>query len=88
MGAMPLLLSGYRLFLLRSELETSLEIQNNGMGLHRRETMIPEKQRKSEERFNEWLESIHYVDREGNILPVILTDDESPDPEGDREGAE
>lgn len=37
-----------------------------------------------EEEFNEWLESIRFVDREGDILPVELTEDESSDPENDR----
>jgi len=39
----------------------------------------------SEKEFNEWLESIVFVDREGRPLPVKLTKDESPDPEGDAE---
>ncbi len=40
----------------------------------------------SEQEFNDWLESISFVDTEGNVLPVILTDDITSDPEGDREG--
>jgi len=39
----------------------------------------------SEKEFNEWLESIVFVDKEGTPLPVELTEDESPDPEGDAE---
>lgn len=38
----------------------------------------------SENEFNEWLESIRFVDREGRPLPLELTEDDSPDPEGDR----
>ena len=38
----------------------------------------------SEQEFNEWLESIRFVDSEGNLLPVELTPDESEDPENDR----
>ena len=34
---------------------------------------------------DEWLESICFVDEDGKILPVQLTKDESPDPEGDRD---
>ena len=40
---------------------------------------------KREKEFNDWLESIVFVDKDGRPLPVILTDDESDDPEGDRE---
>lgn len=38
--------------------------------------------------FEEWLESIVFVDEEGKPLPVVLTEDITPDPEGDREGEE
>lgn len=38
----------------------------------------------SEQEFNTWLESITFVDDAGNVLPVLLTDDISDDPEGDR----
>ncbi len=38
----------------------------------------------SEKEFNEWMESILFVDKSGP-LPVKLTEDTSPDPEGDRE---
>lgn len=38
----------------------------------------------SEKEFSEWLESITFVDEDGNVLPVILEDDDSPDPENDR----
>jgi hypothetical protein len=37
-----------------------------------------------DEEFNEWIESIKFVDEEGNVLPVVLTEDVSPDPENDR----
>ncbi len=46
-----------------------------------RVAMIDEK---SEIEFSEWLESISFVDEDGNVLPVILEDDDSPDPENDR----
>ena len=38
-----------------------------------------------EKEFSDWLESITFVDKDGRPLPVILTDDESDDPENDRE---
>lgn len=40
--------------------------------------------KRSEEEFGEWLDSIVLVDQEGRPLPVVLHDDDSPDPEGDR----
>ena len=40
--------------------------------------------KKSEEEFNNWLESIEFVDEDGNIIAPELTEDESDDPEGDR----
>jgi hypothetical protein len=39
----------------------------------------------SEKEFNEWMESITFVDEDDNVLPVELTDDITDDPEGDRE---
>ena len=39
----------------------------------------------SEKDFNAWLNSIEFVDKDGKIIPPVLTDDESDDPEGDRE---
>lgn len=39
----------------------------------------------SEKEFNDWMESISFVDEEGVVLPVKLTEDETNDPEGDRE---
>ncbi len=43
--------------------------------------------RKSREplEFNDWLLSIEFVDKDGNLLPTVLTPDELDDPEGDRE---
>lgn len=41
---------------------------------------------KSEEDFDQWLESITFVGSDGKILPTDLVDGDSPDPEGDREG--
>lgn len=38
----------------------------------------------SEKRFDDWLESIEFVNSEGNLSPHLLTDDESDDPENDR----
>lgn len=38
-----------------------------------------------EKEFNDWLNSIEFVDEKGNISEAKLTDDESDDPEGDRE---
>lgn len=34
--------------------------------------------------FNEWLDSIEFVNREGVISRSVLRDDDSDDPEGDR----
>lgn len=39
---------------------------------------------KKEKEFDEWLESIHIVNSEGEELEPVLTDDDSPDPEGDK----
>jgi len=39
----------------------------------------------SEKNLKDWLESITFVDKDWNPLPVILTDDDSDDPENDRE---
>lgn len=39
---------------------------------------------KSEKDFSEFLESIVFVNKNGEPLPVILDEDESDDPEGDR----
>jgi len=36
-----------------------------------------------EKEFNDWMESITFVDKTGKISPHVLTRDESPDPEGD-----
>lgn len=36
--------------------------------------------------FNEWLESIRFVDKNGKVLPTKLYPDTTPDPEGDRGG--
>jgi hypothetical protein len=41
--------------------------------------------KKSEDDFREWLRSISFVDKTGKLLPLKLTEDDSPDPEGDRE---
>jgi len=34
--------------------------------------------------FNGWLDSIEFVDKRGLVVPAILTEDASSDPEGDR----
>jgi hypothetical protein len=47
---------------------------------------MPSLQEQSEREFNAWLDSIDFVDKNGNASPAILTDDESDDVEGDREG--
>lgn len=39
----------------------------------------------SEDTFNNWMESISFVDKNFKPLPVVLEEDESTDPEGDRE---
>ena len=36
------------------------------------------------EAFNLWLNSIEFIDEDGEIVPHKLTKDESDDPEGDR----
>jgi hypothetical protein len=53
------------------------------MGFHWRDIMSIDKE--SEDRFNAWLDSIEFVDEEGNVIDYELTDDISDDPEGDRE---
>lgn len=40
--------------------------------------------KKSEEKFNDWLDSIEFVDEEGKVIDFELTEDESEDPEVDR----
>lgn len=40
----------------------------------------------SEKDFNEWLESIEFVDKDGSLMDLTLEEDESDDPEFDREG--
>ena len=42
-------------------------------------------EKKNEKDFREWLRSISFVDKKGKVLPIILTEDTSPDPEHDRE---
>jgi len=42
---------------------------------------------KGEKEFRDWLESITFVDKVWKPLLVALTDDESDDTEGDREGS-
>lgn len=39
----------------------------------------------SEKSFNDWMESISFVDKNFKPLPVVLEDDDSDDLEGDRE---
>lgn len=46
-----------------------------------------ETRRQSEETFAEWLESIHFLDEHGNVVEPKLEPDDSPDPDGDREGS-
>jgi len=38
----------------------------------------------NEDEFNEWLNSIEFVDKDGNIIEPELTKDTTEDPEGDR----
>lgn len=38
-----------------------------------------------EKEFDEWLNSIEFIDENGNIVPPTLEPDPTPDPEGDRE---
>lgn len=45
-------------------------------------------QKESEKSFNGFLASVRYIDDENNVVPLVLTDDESSDPEGDRDGGE
>jgi hypothetical protein len=46
---------------------------------------VSDTDQKSEEGFNNWLESITFVDKNLKPLPVKLEKDVSDDPEGDRE---
>lgn len=48
---------------------------------------LPKPMDKSKEKdFNEWLDSIDFVDKEGQVIPPVLTNDTSSDPENDRAG--
>ncbi len=38
--------------------------------------------KKSEDEFNAWLDSIEFVDEEGKVIDYELTEDISDDPEG------
>lgn len=40
--------------------------------------------REKEEKFNKWMDSIEFVDKNNIPLPVVLTKDNSEDPERDR----
>jgi len=42
--------------------------------------MIYDIDKKSETEFNEWLESISFVDSDGSVLPVKNHPDPDPDP--------
>ncbi len=39
----------------------------------------------NEDEFNNWIDSIEFVDKDGKIIQFTLEDDDSEDPEGDRE---
>ena len=43
-------------------------------------------QGKKEADFIGWLDSINFVDSEGRVIPTGLMEDDSYDPEGDRDG--
>ena len=45
---------------------------------------IPRERALQERDFNDWMESIEFVDENNFLLPIILTDDISDDPEADR----
>lgn len=47
--------------------------------------MISKELEKRERDFNEWMDSIRFVDKDGNLIPSVLTKDNSEDPEGDKE---
>lgn len=38
----------------------------------------------SEKEFGEWLDSIEFIDKSGSVVEAELTEDTTPDPEGDR----
>ena len=44
-----------------------------------------EEEKQKEDEFNGWLDSIEFMDEQGKVIPVLLTDDVSDDPERDRE---
>ena len=50
--------------------------------------MISKEQLEKEKAFNEWLDSIKFIDENGMVVPAVLTKDESDDPEDYREGEE
>ena len=41
--------------------------------------------KEKEKDFQEWLKSINFVNPDGKLRPIVLTEDTSDDPEGDRE---
>jgi len=43
---------------------------------------------KVEREFAEWVKSIQFVDKDNNVVLPVLTDDETEDFDGDREGVE
>ena len=47
--------------------------------------MLGEDLVQKEDDFNGWLDSIEFVNDDGNVVLVVLEKDESDDPEGDRE---
>jgi hypothetical protein len=54
------------------------------MGFYWRDISMDDDQKKSEFDFNNWLESIKFVDTFGKEIPPVLTKDDSDDPEGER----
>ena len=46
--------------------------------------MLPKEQLEDEKGFNDWLDSIEFMKASGKPVPIILTDDDSDDSEGDR----
>ena len=56
------------------------------MGHNRGDLELITDQEKKEADFNDWLDSINFVDSEGRVIPLKLEEDDSYDPEGDRDG--
>ena len=65
-----------------------MDYRSAGLGNNWRDAVKYGINEKREREFSDWLESIVFIDKDRNPLPIILTDDDSDDPENDREEAD